>query len=223
MARILTELLPNHPQTIERGFKVPPFKHYAEWVNNPNSILSDEGLKQAIEVSTDSAIKKELSIAFEWSRKVNESTAAVAKDIQPFQYVRRCLERIVKYADIVVVSTAPVETLKREWRQHDIAGYVRMIAGQEMGSKEQQLAISAKYAINCSLMIGDALSDFKAARKNNCLFYPINPGDEVNSWKRLLDEGVDRFFNGTYAGDYEAKLFAEFDAHLPGNPPWKVI
>jgi len=27
--------------------------------------------------------------------------------------------------------------------------------------------------------------------------------------------------NGTYAGDYEAQLIAEFDAYLPETPPWK--
>lgn len=223
VVRILTELLPSHPQVIERDFRVPAFNHYAAWVNNPKSLLSDAGLKKVIEESMDSVAQKELSIVLEWSNKVNETVAAIVKEIPPFPYVRQCLKKMSKSADIVVVSATPGEALEREWQEHDIARYARIIAGQEMGSKEEHLAMTAKvkYGDNCSLMIGDALGDFKAATKNGCLFYPINPGDEVESWKRFLDEGFDKFINSTYAGDYETKLIEEFDRCLPENPPWK--
>lgn len=50
---------------------------------------------------------------------------------------------------------------------------------------------------------------------------PINPGEEDTSWKRLYDEGLDRFFSGTFAGDYEAALITEFETYLPDTPPWK--
>jgi hypothetical protein len=52
------------------------------------------------------------------------------------------------------------------------------------------------------------------------LFYPILPGQEESSWERLHGEALDRFFAGTFAGDYEAKLFTEFDASLPEHPSW---
>ncbi len=32
---------------------------------------------------------------------------------------------------------------------------------------------------------------------------------------------LDKFFAGTYAGPYEAKLIEAFDASLPALPPWK--
>ena len=64
-------------------------------------------------------------------------------------------------------------------------------------------------------MIGDAPGDLKAAKANDALFYPINPGDEVASWKRFHDEAMDKFFDGTYAGRYEKKLIEEFDSHCP--------
>ena len=70
-------------------------------------------------------------------------------------------------------------------------------------------------------MIGDAPGDMKAAKANNALFYPINPGNEETSWKRLHDEALDRFFTNQYAGAYEQKLIQEFDKYLPENPPWK--
>jgi hypothetical protein len=37
----------------------------------------------------------------------------------------------------------------------------------------------------------------------------------------LGGKGLDRFFAGTYAGDYEAQLIAEFEQYLPETPPWK--
>jgi hypothetical protein len=69
-------------------------------------------------------------------------------------------------------------------------------------------------------MIGDAPGDMKAAKANDALFYPINPGAETESWERFHDEAFNKFVNGEYAGDYEQKVIAEFDACLPELPPW---
>ena len=98
-----------------------------------------------------------------------------------------------------------------------------MIAGQEMGTKKEHLAFSAvgKYKSDRILMIGDAPGDMKAARANNALFYPINPGNEDISWERFYNEAFDKFINGEYAGDYEKSLIDEFDKYLPSIPPWK--
>ena len=71
-------------------------------------------------------------------------------------------------------------------------------------------------------MIGDAPGDYKAARPTHALFFPINPGAEEASWKRFVDEGIDRFLGGTFAGQYQAELLAEFDRYLPAKPPWRV-
>jgi hypothetical protein len=37
----------------------------------------------------------------------------------------------------------------------------------------------------------------------------------------LFEEGLDRFFAGTYAGAYEKRLVEQFDRLLPERPPWK--
>jgi len=75
-------------------------------------------------------------------------------------------------------------------------------------------------------MIGDAPGDMKAAKANDALFYPINPGNETESWKRFHDEAfdkfIDKFIDGQYAGEYEQKVIAEFDEYLPENPPWEA-
>ena len=126
-------------------------------------------------------------------------------------------------ADLIVVSATPGEALVREWEEHDIARYVRVIAGQEMGTKAEHLTLAArgKYRSDHMLMIGDAPGDLKAARANEALFYPINPGQEDRSWRRFYEEGMHRFLGGTYAGGYEAGLIAEFEKLLPEVPPWK--
>jgi phosphoglycolate phosphatase-like HAD superfamily hydrolase len=221
--RIIADLLPNHPMTKNRGFKVPQYPHYFAWVDDPKSLLSNDGLKQAIEKARSPEAKAELELALAWSKKVNEAIGQIVKDMPPFPYVRESLEKIQPLADVIVVSATPGEALIREWQEHDIAKYVEVIAGQEMGTKAQHLeyATKGRYEKNHVLMVGDAPGDMKAARANTALFYPINPGDEVESWKRLHDEAFDRFVKGRYAGQYETKLIAQFDACLPEKPPWE--
>ena len=218
--RILTELLPNHPVVKHLGFEVPQFPYYCAWVDDESSLLSNEGLEAAI-AKADGQAKAELEHVLEWSIKVNESVGQIVKNIPPFPWVRKSLEKMQPKADAIVVSATPCEALEREWAEHDIAKYVEVIAGQEMGTKTEHLAMTTGgYKENHVLMMGDAPGDFKAARANNALFYPISPGKEEASWKRFHDEGLDMFLGGKYAGEYEAKLIAEFDACLPENPPW---
>ncbi len=222
LKRILTELLPWHPAVKHLGFEVPRFEHYFAWVDDQNSLLSNDGLKAAIEAS-DGQARRELSHVLEWSEKVNQVIGRIVRNIPPFPYVRQSLEKMQNHADAIVVSATPAEALDREWAEHDIAQYVRVIAGQEMGTKTQHLALAAagKYQPDHILMIGDAPGDLTAARANNALFYPINPGQEEASWKRFHDQALDVFLAGKYAGSYEAELIAAFDACLPEKPPWQ--
>ncbi len=159
-----------------------------------------------------------------WSVAVNESVADIVQGgLPPFPYVRECLEQARNRADIMVCSQTPCEALIREWEEQDLDQFVFCINGQEMGTKTEhiQFASEGRYDASRILMIGDAFGDLKAARANGALFFPINPGEEDASWKRLLEEGLDKFFNGAFAGDYEASLIAEFETYLPATPPWK--
>lgn len=222
IVRILTELLPSHPLVKQRNFKVPLFQYYFEWVQNPDSLLSDAGLEKAIEQSSDPDERAELELALKWSRRVNEMVTEIVRDVPPFPFVRESLEKIFPLADIMVCSATPIEALEREWAEHDLRQYVKLIAGQEMGSKAQHLAVvsDGKYDKDKILMVGDALGDLDAAKKNGVLFYPIIPGREDASWKRFHDEAFDMFMAGSYAGSYEDSVIAEFEKCLPENPPW---
>lgn len=221
--RILSELLPSHPMVKARGFKVPQLPHYFAWVDGPNSVLSNDGLKKAIASASNSEAKKELELALSWSERVNWAVKEIVKGIPPFGWVRESLEKLSPKTDIIVVSATPGEALEREWEEHQIAGYASIIAGQEMGTKKEHLQLAAqnKYEPNHILMVGDAPGDLKAARAVGALFYPINPGQEEKSWEKFYKEGIDVFLAEKYAGDYEANLIAEFEKLLPEKPPWK--
>jgi phosphoglycolate phosphatase-like HAD superfamily hydrolase len=221
--RIIAELLPSHPMVKARSFKVPQYPHYFAWVDDLNSLLSNDGLKQAIAETSEAEAKAELENALQWSERVNASIKDIVKGMPPFPFVRESLEKIKTQADAIVVSATPCEALAREWEEHDIAQYVDVIAGQEMGKKAEHLSYAAKgrYDKDHILMIGDAPGDMKAAKANDALFYPINPGDETESWKRFHSEAFDKFINSEYVGSYEEKLIADFLEHLPEKPPWE--
>lgn len=212
------DLLRERPEVRERGARMPSAERLREFIASGYP-LSNDGLRAYMTENPD----PELETAMAWTLAVNASVADIVHGVPPFPYVRESLEQMSSAADIVVVSATPTEALIREWEEHDIAPYARIIAGQEMGTKKQHLALAArgKYAEGHVLMIGDAPGDMEAARANGALFFPINPGQEDQSWHRFSAEGYDRFLSETFAGAYEDALIADFERVLPEVPPWK--
>jgi phosphoglycolate phosphatase-like HAD superfamily hydrolase len=212
------EFLRERPEVQGSGVKVPRLASLQAWVKRGGSLGNP-----ALEAEAASTGDAELRDVLEWSHAVNREIAKIVSGIPPFASFRKSMEKILGRADMACVSQTPCEALNREWQEHDIARYVSVIAGQEMGSKTEHLRLMAagKYETDCMLMIGDAPGDFAAARANHTLFYPIRPGSEEESWQRFHDEAIDRFFNHTYGGDYQAALIAEFEKLLPDQPPWK--
>ena len=213
------ELLSDWPEPMRRGVEIPEVPALQAWIDSGQA-LGNPALEAEVEKAHDPVLKHTL----EWSKAVNRSIADNVHGVPPFPYFRECAEKLSSKADIICVSATPGEALEREWREHDIAKYAAVIAGQEMGSKKEHLKQTAagKYDEGCVLMIGDAPGDLAAARANGALFYPINPGHEEDSWQRFYLEGIDRFFSRTYAGEYEDSLIAEFQKLLPEKPPWKA-
>lgn len=223
IVRILEALLPSHPMVKERAFRVPDFSHYGAWVKDPSSLLSNTGLREAASRATSDQAKLQLEQALAWSLRVDDMVCEIVKNIPPIPGVHECLTNLQTRADIMVCSSTPLEALEREWGEHGLDGYVQLIASQEMGTKAEHLdlATRGKYEKGHVLMIGDAPGDGRAAQEVEALFYPIIPGREVESWKRLRDEAMGKFLNETYAGAYQQRLFSEFDASLPSSPPWQ--
>jgi phosphoglycolate phosphatase-like HAD superfamily hydrolase len=209
--------LRRRPEVKARGVKVPDPAGLRRWIAQETR-LSNPSLKQAIAATGD----PDLTWALEWSEAVNAAIAAMVRNVPPFPFVRKCLERLAGKADLLVVSATPGAALQAEWAEHELAPLVRAIYGQELGTKKEMLAAAAQYGPNKALMVGDAPGDYQAAVANKCLFFPINPGSEEASWKRLNEEGLDRFLSGKFAGAYQKQLLKEFDSYLPEKPPWPV-
>jgi phosphoglycolate phosphatase-like HAD superfamily hydrolase len=217
LTRVL-DLVRERPEVQRRGVEIPMANAVRQWTRRETK-LANPALDAEVERTGDPELKRTQA----WSHEVNAQIAAIVKGVAPFPCVRESLQKVSAKADIMVVSATPIEALEREWAEHDITKFARLIAGQEHGTKKEHLELAprGKYEQPRILMIGDADGDLKAARAINALFYPVNPGHEEDSWKRFLDEAADRFFAGTYAGAYEKKLIAEFDRYLPELPPWK--
>ncbi len=213
------DLLSDRPEVQARNVVPPKAPHLRAFIADDAFPKSNDGLIAYMAEHPD----PELERGWTWTTAVNETIADMVHGVPPFPYLRECLEFLTGKADTIVVSATPVEALIREWEEHDIAKYARVIAGQEMGKKALHLELAAKgkYAPDHILMIGDAPGDMNAARANDALFYPINPGHEEASWQRFYEEAVHKFLAGAYKGDYEAKVIAEFERLLPEVPPWK--
>jgi phosphoglycolate phosphatase-like HAD superfamily hydrolase len=212
------ELLRDWPEAMRRGVKIPHVPTLQAWIDS-GVALGNPTLTAEVQKTGDPVLAQTL----EWSEAVNRTIADVVEGVPPFPFFRESVEKLSLSADIICVSATPGEALEREWQEHDIAKYAAVIAGQEMGSKKEHLKLAAggKYEKDHVLMVGDAPGDLVAARANGALFYPVNPGHEEASWERFLNEAADRFFDGSYAGAYQASLIAEFDKLLPETPPWK--
>jgi len=209
--------LRRRPEVKARGIKVPELIGVKNWVEQETK-LGNPALEKIVEATGDPDLKNALA----WSHEVNEAIAGMVRGVPPFPSVKKCLERFSDQADMLVVSATPNAALEAEWEEHGMAKFVRAICGQESGSKKETLAIAKHYQQHKSLMIGDALGDYKAAVANHCLFFPINPSNEETSWQRLDTEGIDRFLEGQFAGEYQQQLLEEFNKHLPAEPPWPV-
>lgn len=212
------ELLAERPEVKARGVKLPDLQPLIEWTQKESKLG-----EPVLELYAKEVKNPVIDRALKWSKAVNKEVGEMVYGIAPFPFMRQSLEKLTPKADALVVSQTPVDALTREWRENNIEKFVRVIAGQEYGKKSEHLALAAKgkYPDNKILMIGDAPGDMKAAKTNNVLFYPINPGHEEISWERFYNEALEKFFDGTFAGEYEEKLIAEFETFLPEHPPWK--
>ena len=212
------DLLRQRPEVARRGVEPPRAEGIRDFVGS-GLPLSNDGLRRYIEEHDAPELRRGLV----WSEAVNSSVAEMVHGVPPFPWVRESLALLADEADMIVVSATPAAALSREWEEHDLARFLRAIAGQEMGPKALLLDLGSggRYEPDRVLMIGDAPGDLAAARANKALFFPINPGQEEASWQRFYEEGGQRFLEGGFRGDYEASLISEFERLLPEVPPWQ--
>jgi len=212
------DLLRDRQEVMAAGVELPAFDALRSWIASASTVGNPE-LEKAVAEEGNQELKKVL----EWSLDVNERVSRMVKNVAPFEWALKCMQMMPASADTICVSQTPTEALVREWAENGIRGYVHMIAGQELGTKTEHIAMAAggKYRSSRIMMIGDAPGDCSAAKDNQALFYPINPGQEEESWRKFYEEAFGKFLDGSYAGEYEAGLIRKFEEALPSIPPWR--
>lgn len=215
------DLLAKRPEVLERGVKVPTGDIIKAFVASDYP-LSPAGMRQ---YAADHPGDPEADMALAWSAGVDASIADMVHGVPPFPGVMEALQAGHKVADQMVVSATPIDALEREWNEHGLAAHMDVIAGQEYGTKLDHLKQAAvgRYPLDKILLIGDSLGDLATAQAAGVLFYPINPQREAESWRRYCEEGLARFIDGTFAGEYQDALIAEFESLLPSEPSWPQI
>ena len=210
------DLLEERPEVQRIGFELPDITSFRRWQRTA-PVLNNEALKAEADKG-DPVMQRALA----WSLEMNRRAADMVYGIPPFPGVRESLIRLFDEADIAIVSATPREALEREWAEHDLMRYVHQLCAQEDGSKKECIAaLLACYTPENVLMIGDAPGDLEAAHENGVLYFPIRPGQEMESWQEFYGEGLTRFLNGSFAGAFEAEQIGRFNACLPTVPPWK--
>ena len=194
------EILAEQPGVAESGLRLPDLTDLREYCES-GVPLGNETLAEALGRTGSDELDRVLS----WSLAINADIEANMARVPPFPGAREALEMMAAKSDLMVVSQTPGETLIREWTDNGMTDLVRFIAGQEVGSKAEQLATAGrgKYKKERVLVIGDAPGDLNAARACGACFYPIVPGMEEQSWARLVDEVYGVFLAGRYKGVFE--------------------
>jgi phosphoglycolate phosphatase-like HAD superfamily hydrolase len=213
------DMLAKREEIVRSGFVLPDLTALKDWIKNETR-LSNTTLRKHYESTGDIRLEK----VVRWSEQVNSEISRWLRDIRPFPHAVKALERISQNADAIVISQTPLEALEREWEEHDLRKFVDFVAAQEHGTKSEHISLAAKrrYPDERILLIGDAFGDLDAAKANNVLFFPIVPGKEDYSWERFLNEGLERFLNLDFEGEYQESLLEEFMKSLPDTPPWET-
>jgi len=193
------------------GINMPAFSSIQKWTETSPE-LSNPALEKAIEETKDEQLTK----ALEWSNAVNKAISELHNEDKPFPGVKDGLEFISTLADVAIVSSANGGAVMEEWTRHELAPSVKVMLGQEAGTKAACIAglKENNFSSDKVLMVGDAPGDLEAALKNGVLYYPILLGKEEFSWKRLSNEAIHKLLDGSYKGEYQEKLIDEFNSSL---------
>jgi phosphoglycolate phosphatase-like HAD superfamily hydrolase len=205
-------LLSKNPDVKKSGCVLPDMSSLKKWVETETR-LGNATLRKYFESNFDPDLEK----IVKWSEAINDEITLNLKMIPPFPGAVAAIKKASDYADLIIVSQTPLVALEKEWEENNLRKFVRLIAGQEHGTKSEHISIAAKgrYDENRILMIGDAQGDMIAAQDNGILFFPIIPAKENRSWERFNNEGLKRFIDNSFTGRYQEDLIREFKSYLP--------
>lgn len=180
----------------------------AHWVRTTRE-LSNAAMLRYLEDEESPFLQKVLH----WAQHVSLHIALIpVEERRPFEGVAEVLLGAREKSDIAVVSAANPDAIFEEWELHGLAYFINGIFSQNIGSKDYCISelLHIGYDPDKVIMIGDSMEDLEAARACGIHFYPIIIFKEEASWNRFEMEALDRFYGGTYDGDYEQALIQEF-------------
>src|SRR5688572_13542071 len=118
------KLLRERPQVTARAVKIADTKALDEWIARETK-LGNATL--AAEVKRGNQGLEQIK---RWSDAVNAAVEDIVKGVPPFPLVKETLQKLTQKADAMCISQTPADALKREWAEHEIDGFVKIIAGQ---------------------------------------------------------------------------------------------
>jgi phosphoglycolate phosphatase-like HAD superfamily hydrolase len=192
---------------------IPDVEPYREFLAS-GSGLSRDALAQWHRTHPAAVLEK----VIEWNDRVNARFKTDTSAHRVFGWVRETLEAAAAFADVMVCSAASRATLVDEWAAGGLGAFVTRIAGQENGTKSEQLQSAVRaggFDPQKVLMIGDAPGDHSAAQAAGAWFYPIVPGDEEHAWHVCRYAVLPAFHQGRYGKSMEAIYIEQFHRNLP--------
>lgn len=186
-------------------------KEFFDWVETTKAFSNDLLKEEILKVEHNYVLKK----ALEWSIFVNEEIKKLPPSVE-FPYVKETLKKLSTFADLLGVSSANKDAVYKEWKEREIFDYFLDVACQDRGSKTAIIlqGISLGYDLDKVIMLGDAMGDLKASEDAKCLFYPIIPKNEAESWKKLHDTVSELIKNGSYTKEVARIYIDEFLNYL---------
>lgn len=198
----------------DSGEEIPGLDALLRWTS-AGGVFNHDTLQAEI-AQTDSICLKQ---ALHWSREANRQISLLPREDRcPFEGAKRALARAHRYADIAVISNAPLETVLEEWDMYGLLEHTDVVLAEDCGSKEHSIAalLEMGYDRDHVLTCGDACSDLDAAQKNNVFFYPILVKHENESWAEFVSDGLKHLRTGSFAGSYQQEKIHLFLKNLGG-------
>lgn len=202
----LVTILRMHPEYVRKE----QLDKFQTWVETTHA-LSPESLKKEYDQSGLEIMGKALA----WSNRVNEliSQLPLAK---PFMGVKETMELIKSKADIAVVSAANKVAIEEEWKVSGLYGLVDYFFAQDDGTKSECIKklLTTGYDHERTIMVGDSLGDYKAAKNNQVQFYPILASKEAVSWIEFNKNYLSVFLRGDFDKEVQKNLLSKMNENL---------
>lgn len=180
--------------------------------------LSNDGVAKAIETAESGEERLIFEKALAWSKAVNDAIVNLDESLKiPFESTLEGLTAAHKFADVAIVSSANRDAVEEEWQKFGLLEHTDIVLAQDIGSKAACIEKMLRFGYDKSkvLMIGDALGDSDAAKKNGVYYYPILVNHEKQSWDELISIGFEKLTKGDFT-EYADIKQKEFLSNLGG-------